>query len=405
MDYDKKVSRALESEGRLLEIAVAFGRLGLTSFGGPIAHLGYLRREFVENRKWLDERAYADLVALCQLLPGPASSQCVFALGLLRAGIIGGLIASFFFTAPSALLMILFGIGIHQISDLNHQGWLRGLQLAAVAVVAQAVLGMSRALCPDRERASFAFAGAILLLLLPGPGTQILVLILGGLAGLLLLQSSTSPEYPVQAGPDQRSLGAFYFVVWLLLLFGLPAVVTLTRSHWLETFYAFFRSGSLVFGGGHVVLPLLQSAVVDPGWISQSDFLSGYGAAQALPGPLFTFAGYLGAAGEPGGWIGGIWTLIAIFLPGWLLVLATLPFWHQLRSHGRLRRAMDGANAAVVGILGSTLYSPIFIGTVHTTIQFALVLLLFALLVVWKLPSWVIALAAAGLGQWLLGQS
>jgi chromate transporter len=402
MGYDKNGSRALESEGRLMEIAVAFGRLGLTSFGGPIAHLSYFRREFIENRKWLDDRAYADLVALCQLLPGPASSQVVFALGLLRAGIIGGVIASFLFTAPSALLMILFGLGIHQVSDLNHQGWLSGLQLAAVAVVAQAVLGMSRALCPDRERASFAFVAATLLLLLPGPVPQIGVLILGGLTGIVLLHSPNHSQDSPQKRLEWRPTGVFYLGVWLLFLLGLPLVTSLTGSHWLETFNAFFRSGSLVFGGGHVVLPLLQSAVVDRGWISQSDFLSGYGAAQALPGPLFTFAGYLGAAGQPGGWVGGIWALIAIFLPGWLLVLATLPFWNQLRSHSVLRRAMDGANATVVGILGSTLYSPIFVGTVHTTTQFSLVLLLFALLVVWKLPSWVIALAAAGLGQWFL---
>jgi chromate transporter len=404
MGYDKNVSRALESEGGLMEMALAFGRLGLTSFGGPIAHLSYLRREFVENRKWLDDRAYADLVALCQLLPGPASSQVVFAIGLLRAGIIGGLIASFLFTTPSAVLMILFGLGIHQISDLNHQGWLRGLQLAAVAVVAQAVLGMSRALCPDRERASFAFVAATLLLLLPGPASQIVVLILGGLTGIVVLRSPTQSQESILAESSGRSNGIVFFFIWLLLLTGLPLLVSLNGSRWIETFAAFFRSGSLVFGGGHVVLPLLQSAAVDPGWISQSDFLSGYGAAQAVPGPLFTFAGYLGAAGQPGGWIGGVWALIAIFLPGWLLVLATLPFWNQLRSHSVLRRAMDGANATVVGILGSTLYSPIFVGTVHTATQFSLVLFLFGLLVVWKLPSWIIALAAAGLGQWFFPQ-
>jgi chromate transporter len=404
MGYDKNVSRALESEGGLMEMALAFGRLGLTSFGGPIAHLSYLRREFVENRKWLDDRAYADLVALCQLLPGPASSQVVFAIGLLRAGIIGGLIASFLFTTPSAVLMILFGLGIHQISDLNHQGWLRGLQLAAVAVVAQAVLGMSRALCPDRERASFAFVAATLLLLLPGPASQIVVLILGGLTGIVVLRSPTQSQESILAESSGRSNGIVFFFIWLLLLIGLPLLVSLNGSRWIETFAAFFRSGSLVFGGGHVVLPLLQSAAVDPGWISQSDFLSGYGAAQAVPGPLFTFAGYLGAAGQPGGWIGGVWALIAIFLPGWLLVLATLPFWNQLRSHSVLRRAMDGANATVVGILGATLYSPIFVGTVHTATQFSLVLFLFGLLVVWKLPSWIIALAAAGLGQWFFPQ-
>jgi chromate transporter len=381
----------------LLSIFGAFLKLGATSFGGPIAHLGYLRTEFVDRRKWLDEKAYADLVALCQFLPGPASSQVGMALGISRRGIPGGFAAWLGFTLPSAILMIAFAYGLRLLPGSGDSGWLHGLKLAAVAIVAQAVWGLGKQLCPDRTRASFAVGAALFVLLWPGAPVQIAAIAVGALLGWRLLARSDAPVHePVFGGSRRLSWIAGTLFVGLLVV--LPVAAHGTGNYALSLFDSFYRAGSLVFGGGHVVLPLLREEVVPHGWISDSDFLAGYGMAQVLPGPLFTFAAYVGAAagGQPNGWIGGTIALVAIFLPAFLLVLAALPYWDQWRRRPAIRAAMDGVNAVVVGILLAALYDPIFSSSVRGPRDFAVALTAFALLVFWRLsPLWVVAFSAA----------
>lgn len=393
------------SGGRLLEIAGAFLRLGCLSFGGPIAHLGYLRAELVEKRRWLDDARYGDLVALCQFLPGPASSQVVFALGMHRAGLLGALVASACFTLPSALLMIGFAYGVASASDLDGAGWLSGLKVAAVAVVAQAVWGMGQKLCTDRARVSMCIASAAVLLAAPGAVTQLAVIALGGLVGWWLYRETASvgAEAADEGGGGHR-VAAAALVTFAALLVGLPALVAATGSLDLAVFDSFYRSGALVFGGGHVVLPLLRAEVVPPGWLTDDQFLAGYGAAQALPGPLFTFSAYLGAAMRPGpaAWLHGAWCLFAIFLPAWLLIGGALPFWHRLRAKRWAQAALAGANAAVVGVLLAALYDPVFTESVRGTRDVVAALVAFALLEHWKAPPWVVVAASAAAGQWLL---
>lgn len=381
---------------------MAFLRLGLTSFGGPVAHLGYFRSELVERRRWLDERAYADLVGLCQFLPGPASSQVGFALGLLRGGWQGGLAAWAGFTVPSAVLLVLFAFGAGTLADsVAGAGLLHGLKLVAVAIVAQAVWGMARGLCPDRERASIATGAAILVLFVPAATAQVGAIMLGALAGLWLCR--TAPGSAADAVPEPLALpvsqkaGVICLVLFALLLLGLPFMRGWGMS--VAVFDAFYRSGALVFGGGHVVLPLLRDAVVTPGWVSDSTFLAGYGAAQAMPGPLFTFAAYLGAVlpGPLGGVVGAVVALVAVFVPGILLLVGVLPFWGALRVRPGAQAAMRGANAVVVGLLGAALYDPVWTGAVLRPADFAVALLGFVLLVIWRAPPLlVVALAAAG---------
>ncbi|HET9019629.1 MAG TPA: chromate efflux transporter [Acetobacteraceae bacterium] len=367
------------------EVFRAFLRLGLTSFGGPVAHLGYFRAEFVERRRWLDDRAFSDLVALCQFLPGPASSQTGFALGLLRGGYRGALAAWAGFTLPSALLLVLFAYGAGRIEgSAAGQGLLHGLKLVAVAVVAQAVWGMARTLCPDRPRAAIGTAAAVLLLAAPGAATQVGAIVLGGLAGLFLTAPASTAHAPSGLRVGRRVGMACLALYALLLVLPLPPLLG-----------AVYRAGALVFGGGHVVLPLLRDAVVTPGLVSQDAFLAGYGAAQAVPGPLFTFAAYLGAvaAGVPGAAV----ALVAIFLPGILALLGVLPFWEDLRAHPRAQAAMRGINAAVVGILGAALYTPVWTSAVLRPADVALALVGFVLLTVWRAPPLVVvALGAAG---------
>ncbi len=397
-------------DGSAVEVFGAFLRLGLTSFGGPIAHLGYFRAEFVDRRRWLDEPAYADVVGLCQFLPGPASSQTGFALGLMRAGWTGGLAAWVGFTLPSAALLVVFASGAARLSASRAgTGLLQGLKLVAVAIVAQAVWSMARSLCPDRPRAGIATAAAILVLLAPTAIGQVAAIALGSIAGLWFRPPTPRPD----AGPPPaprilpigRRLGAACLVLFTLLLLVPPFLGGLGPG--VAAFDAFYRSGALVFGGGHVVLPLLRDAVVAPGWVSDSAFLAGYGAVQAVPGPLFTFAAYLGMAGA--GPLGGVemaaLALVAIFLPGLLLLIGVLPFWAALRSWPRARSAMRGTNAAVVGLLGAALYDPVWVGAVHRPADVALALLGFMLLVVWRAaPLLVVALgAAAGLASALPG--
>lgn len=386
-------------QGSVAEVFAAFLKLGLTSFGGPIAHLGYFRDELVKRRQWVDDAAYADLVALCQFLPGPASSQVGFALGLKRAGLFGALAAWTAFTLPSAIILVLFAYGASLFAGPIGQDVLRGLKLVAVAVVAQAVWGMAQKLCPDRERASIAVAGALLTIFVAGSAGQIAAIVAGAVLGLWLCRDLVTPDSLHTRFPIGRRAGAIALTLFFLLLVGLPLVNGALDDQGLAYFDAFYRSGALVFGGGHVVLPLLEEAVVEPGWVSENAFLAGYGAAQAIPGPLFTFSAYLGAAmePEPNGISGAALCLVAIFLPGMLLLLGTLPFWDALRTRPKMQAAMAGTNAAVVGILGAALYSPVWTSSVLSTGDFALALTAFVLLTVWKVPPWIIVvLMAAG---------
>lgn len=379
------------------EVFRAFLKLGLTSFGGPIAHLGYFREEFVIRRKWIDEAGYADLVALCQFLPGPASSQVGFALGLLRGGPLGALAAWAAFTLPSAALLVLFAFGAPAFGGTVGTGLLHGLKVVAVAVVAQAVWGMARTLAPDRQRAGIALVAVLVVVFAAGSVGQIAAIVMGGLAGLWLCRGGAVPATGHLTFAVPRQAGIAALLMFFLLLFLLP-VLSGAGPREIALFDAFYRAGSLVFGGGHVVLPLLEAAVVRPGWISADGFLAGYGAAQAVPGPLFTFAAYLGAATD--GLAGAVIGLVAIFLPGFLLLIGALPFWDAFRARPLAQAAMRGANAAVVGILGAALYHPVWTGAIFGPPDFALALTGFLLLTVWKAPPWVVVLllAAGGVG-------
>jgi chromate transporter len=388
--------------GELGEIFRVFLRLGLTSFGGPIAHLGYFRAEFVERRRWLSEQSFADLVALSQFLPGPASSQTGFGVGLLRGGLAGGVAAWAGFTLPSAILMVLFAYGAGSIADSSlGAGLLHGLKLVAVAIVAQAVMGMARTLCPDRLRASIATVALVVTLIAPWSIAELAVIVAGGFAGLLMGKASVQAAGDVRLMTVSRRTG----LACLAAYFALMAFAFLPRPPGaIALFDAFYRSGALVFGGGHVVLPLLREAVAGPGWVSDSVFLAGYGAAQALPGPLFTFAAFLGAVANipPHGIAGAAVALLAIFLPGMLCLVGTLPFWSRLSADPRARAAMLGTNAAVVGLLGAALYNPVWTSAAHGPIDFAIVATGFVLLVAWRAPPLLVvilsALAGAALG-------
>ena len=388
-------------------VFLAFLQLGLTSFGGPVAHLGYFREAFVERRRWIDDKAYADLVALCQFLPGPASSQVGIGIGLAKAGLPGACAAWFAFTMPSALALIVFGYGVNALEGTLASGALQGLKVVAVAVVAQAVWGMARSLTPDAPRVTLAVLAAAAVLAAPTPAMQIAVILAGGLAGLVFL--------PARADERQASLGigipraaaVVALLVFFALLAGLPLLAGAFPSQTLALVDSFYRSGSLVFGGGHVVLPLLQAEVVPPGWVDNDVFLAGYGAAQAVPGPLFTFAAYLGtvAGPAPNGWLGGLVCLIAIFVPSFLLVIGALPFWDVLRQRTKVQQALLGVNAAVVGLLLAALYQPVWTSGILSAADFALALAAFTLLAFWKVPAWLVVLlsAAAGWGLHVLG--
>jgi len=397
-DVTREPAGAAHPRSAALEVLAVATRLGLTSFGGPVAHLGYYRSEYVVRRRWVDEQTYADLVALCQFLPGPASTQVSIAIGILRAGLLGGLAAWLGFTLPSAIALVLFGLGI-QGTDLSAAGWIHGLKVAAVAVVAQAVWGMGRTLCPDRERVTIAILAALIVSSWPTAGGQVLVIALAGVIGLRWFPGSGGARASHVRVPFGRRLGIAALAIFFALLLALPALRYLVPSHPLAVFDGFYRSGALVFGGGHVVLPLLQAEVVPPGWVSNEQFLAGYGAAQAVPGPLFTFAAYLGAVMEPrpNGWAGAGLALTAIFLPAFLLVVGALPFWDVLRARPAFQAALRGINAAVVGLLLAALYHPVWTSAIHDGPDFALALAAFGLLVWWRVPPWlVVAFAAAG---------
>ena len=381
----------------MLEVLRVFLRLGLTSFGGPVAHLGYFRAEFVERRRWLDEPAFADIVALCQFLPGPASSQVGISIGILRAGLPGAFVAWLGFTTPSALAMILFGYGVTAFGDLSRAPWLHGLKIVAVAVVAQAVWGMARNLCPDRARATIAVGAAILALAVPAATGQIGAIVAGGLIGWSVLRNEApSPGAPLALHlPRPWSVAAA--LAFLVLLFGLPVLSASVPSHAIALFDAFYRSGALVFGGGHVVLPLLQAEVVPPGWVTNDAFLAGYGAAQAVPGPLFTFAAYLGTVmgTAPNGWLGGLICLVAIFLPSFLLLIGALPFWDSLRRRPGVQSALRGINAAVVGLLLVALYQPVWTSAISAPADFGVGIVAFLLLALWATPPWLVVVVGA----------
>jgi chromate transporter len=396
---DVPQSAGASHPGHWLEVLAAFTRLGLTSFGGPIAHLGYFREEFVARRQWLDDHAYADLVALCQFLPGPASSQVGISIGLFRAGYLGALAAWLGFTLPSALALVLFAYGVSALGDLSGVGWIHGLKVAAVAVVAQAVLGMIRTLAPDRERATLAVVAAAIVLLIPTAWAQVAAIAFGGLVGIWRLRTAApvnQVSLPLNVG---YAAGAAFLVTFLVLLVGLPVLAAATQAQSIKLFDAFYRAGSLVFGGGHVVLPLLQASVVPPGWVSNDTFLAGYGAAQAVPGPLFTFAAYLGAimGPAPNGWAGAALCLLAIFLPSFLLLFGALPFWGVLRRRPAAQAALRGVNAVVVGLLLAALYNPVWTAGILNAGDFALATGAFLLLYIWGTPPWlVVLLCAAG---------
>lgn len=376
---------------------MAFLKLGVTSFGGPIAHLGYFRDELVVRRKWIDEAGYADLVALCQFLPGPASSQVGFALGLLRAGPLGALAAWTAFTLPSAILLLLFAMVAASIEGPVGTGLLHGLKIVAVAVVAQAVWGMAKSLAPDRQRASIALVGIICVVFVAGAFGQILALAVGAIAGLVFCRTDAVREATYLAFRVPKSVGYIALATFALLLAFLPVFAAIAGSQGLSLFDAFYRAGALVFGGGHVVLPLLQSAVVSTGWVTEDAFIAGYGATQAVPGPLFTFAAYLGAVvgPQPNGIAGAAIALVAIFVPGMLLLVGALPFWEGFRKHLLAQAAMRGANAAVVGILGAALYDPVWTSAIFMPKDFALALTGFILLTVWKTPPWIVVVICA----------
>ena len=397
-DHDGGARAEPPGRGSAREVLLVFLKLGLTSFGGPIAHLGYFRAEFVERRRWLDDQSYGDLVALCQFLPGPASSQVGMALGLRRAGWAGALAAWLGFTLPSAIALILFAHGVAEWSALASSGAIHGLKVVAVAVVAQAVWGMAKSLCPNRLRAGIAIVAALVVLAVPTAAGQVGAIVFGGLVGrwalpLGHLAPATHQDYGVR-----RSTGALLLAIFVGLLVLLPVLAASQPSLWLQATAVFYKAGALVFGGGHVVLPLLQAGVVPPGWISNDAFLAGYGAAQAVPGPLFSFAAYLGAAmpAPLGGWAGGLALLVVIFVPAFLLVAGALPFWEALRQRDGVQRAMGGINASVVGVLGAALYDPVWTSAIHSRADFGLALAAFGLLVYARLPPvLVVALAAA----------
>ena len=378
-------------------------RLGLTSFGGPVAHIGYFRDEFVVRRKWLDERAYADLVALCQFLPGPASSQVGIGVGLSRAGLPGAVAAWIAFTMPSAIALILFGYGVTAFGDAVGSGALHGLKVVAVAVVAQAVWGMARNLCPDAKRTTLAVLATVGVLAVPSPFAQVGAIVIGGLIGWAILRADTPTDHVDLGVRVNRGVAIAALALFFAALVGLPVLASAYPSQTLALVDSFYRSGSLVFGGGHVVLPLLQSEVVGPGWVSKDAFLAGYGAAQAVPGPLFTFAAYLGTVmtDAPNGIAGGLICLLAIFASSFLLVIGAMPFWDALRRVGAVRNALQGVNAVVVGLLLAALYDPVWTSAILSASDFGLGLAAFTLLVFWKTPPWLVVVLTA-LGGWAL---
>jgi len=396
------ISSAPQTDERpgVLKIFLTFLVLGATAFGGPVAHFGYFRTEFVDRRRWIDERGYADLVSLSQFLPGPASSQTGIAIGMLQRGWAGGFAAWLGFTTPAALIMIGLGFGLSFAQTAAGQGVIHGLKLAAVAVVANALWGMARNACDSPLKASFAALACVAILFAGSAWHQVLVIALAAITGAILIRDDSGNSEAEVVRRGSRAIGFSLLIVFAALLFGLPLVAQSVASGNLDAFTAFYRVGSLVFGGGHVVLPLLEAELVPTGWMTTDAFLAGYGAAQAIPGPMFALTGYLGNVIDPGGgylggWIGGVIAIVAVFLPSFLLLGAALPYWDALRSRTRIRSALSGVNAAVVGLLLAVLYTPVWTSSVHDASDFATVVIAAVLLAMWKAPSWLVVLLAA----------
>ncbi|WP_022793013.1 chromate efflux transporter [Marinococcus halotolerans] len=382
-----------------LEIFLISTRLGLTSFGGPIAHLGYFHEEYVRRRKWLDEQSYADLVALCQFLPGPASSQVGIGIGIVRGGLVGGFISFLGFTLPSVIALVIFALALEGL-DVSDAGWLQGLKIVAVAVVAHAIWGMAQKLTPDLQRRTIALLAMSGTLLWQTSLAQVLVILAAGGAGWVLYRSVQEADNTAVIETVSRKTGVFCLALFFVLLAALPLLREWTGSTFVAMFDSFYRAGSLVFGGGHVVLPLLEREFVPTGWLSEETFLAGYGAAQAVPGPLFTFASYLGTVLS--GWQGALVASAGIFLPAFLLIIGALPFWSLLRKNTHMKGVLTGVNAAVVGILLAAFYNPIWTSSITTSLDFILAAFLFTMLAFWKLPPWVIVVSGAAAGAVLL---
>lgn len=380
-----------------LGVFYVFLKLGLTSFGGPVAHLGYFRTEFVERRKWLSDHAYADLVALCQFLPGPASSQVSMAIGIQQAGLKGAFAAWLGFSAPSAIILFLFAIGLDAFNVNTNASWIHGLKVAAVAIVAHALWSMAKGLTPDKERITIAILAAMTVLLIPTAFVQILVITIGAGIGFKFLKADKRDNHVELTSPIDPKISIICLLIFALILVLLPTINMFAKNHTLILFDHFYRAGALVFGGGHVVLPLLESAIVPPGWISKDMFLAGYGLAQAVPGPLFTFSAYLGAAmsPQPNGLIGALICLIAIFLPSFLLIAGALPFWDRLRRFDGIQNTLCGVNSVVVGILLAALYDPVWTAGIKSADDFAIAIGAFLILTCWKAPSWLVVFLCA----------
>ncbi|MCU9612858.1 chromate efflux transporter [Caldibacillus lycopersici] len=385
---------------QLLEIFIVSLRLGITSFGGPIAHLGYFQQEYVRKRKWLDDRAYADLIALCQFLPGPASSQVGISIGMLRGGLLGGVISWLGFTLPSVIALILFATIIQSFNGSDVPGWIQGLKIVAVAVVAHALYNMGKSLTPDHIRISIAFLSAIIIFVFPFAWIQLVVILIGAIIGLCLFRTQVLEESKPITLVFGKKLGASSLILFFLLLIGIPIIYRFVPNFHLGLIDVFYRVGSIVYGGGHVVLPLLEKEVVSTGWITAESFITGYGAAQAVPGPLFTFASYIGTIA--GGISGGIVATIAMFFPSFLLVVGVLPFWNGIRNNMIFRAALTGVNATVVGLLLAALYDPVFTSAIIGPIEFSIALFSYAMLVFWKLPPGIVVLLTALIGQFAL---
>lgn len=383
----------------LIEIFLVSTRLGLTSFGGPTAHLGYFHEEYVRRRKWMDEKSYADLVALCQFLPGPSSSQVGIGIGIKRAGIAGGITSFIGFTFPSVVALIAFALLVTGF-DVENAGWIHGLKIVAVAIVAHAIIGMAKSLTPDLKRKAIAIFALLVTLLLQTAFSQVGVILIAAIIGYLLLKKENEGAEVQSRFPVSKRVGGICLLLFFGLLAALPILKEATGSYWVAMIDSFYRAGSFVFGGGHVVLPLLENEFVPTGWMSEEAFLAGYGVTQAVPGPLFTFAAYLGTVMN--GWQGGIVATTAIFLPGFLLVVGALPFWDQLRNHPKITGAIMGVNAAVIGILIAALYTPIWTSSILEAKDFALAVVLFSMLAYWKLPPWIVVVTGAIAGLVLL---
>jgi chromate transporter len=387
-----------------IQVFLVFLKLGFTAFGGPVAHIAFFREEFVIRKRWMTESDYAEIVALCQFLPGPASSQVGLAIGLSRGGYLGSLAAWLGFTMPSAILLLFLALGYSNYGDVISFGLLTGLKIVTVAVVAQAVWGMSKSICIDNTRITIMLVSAVGLLLFQSVYTPLAVIALAGILGVWLFKPTLDLSESKLTFSISSFSGALWFFVFILFLFGLPIIQLFVDQPLVDVVSAFFRSGSLVFGGGHVVLPLLEAEMVKTGWVTKDAFLAGYGATQAVPGPLFTFAAFLGGVlnGPISGVVGALVALFSIFLPSFLLVYSVLPFWKSLRVKPRIRAALAGINASVVGILFAALYQPVFVGGVSATNDFIGVIIAFGALMYWKLPPWLVVIAGGAIGAVLL---